>query len=106
MRRGLPARGAAPSLTGIAAFEAGARLESLIELLLDAATREIRIRRLGQALSHTSRQLHTLEQRIAPELAARIARARRVLEEREREEHGRRKQLARSRGRKATARTP
>jgi vacuolar-type H+-ATPase subunit D/Vma8 len=55
------------------------------------------IRRLGHALSHTSRQLNTLEQRVAPDLSAQITRTRRILEEREREEHARVKQLLRGR---------
>jgi len=97
VRRGLPARGTAPALTGPAAAEATDRLEALIELLLDAASREMLIRRLGHALSHTSRQLNTLELRVAPDLASQIARTRRILEEREREEHARVKQLLRSR---------
>jgi V/A-type H+-transporting ATPase subunit D len=95
--RGLPARGTAPALTGPAVAEATERLEALIELLLDAASREMLIRRLGHALSHTSRQLNTLELRVAPDLASQIARTRRILEEREREEHARVKQLLRAR---------
>jgi V/A-type H+-transporting ATPase subunit D len=97
IRRGLPARGTAPSLTGPAAVEATDRLEGLIELLLDAASREMLIRRLGRALSHTSRQVNTLELRVAPDLVEQIARTRRTLEEREREEHARVKQLLRAR---------
>ena len=97
VRRGLPARGTAPALMGPAGVEAAERLEALIELLLDAASREMLIRRLGHALSHTSRQLNTLEQRVAPDLSAQITRTRRILEEREREEHARVKQLLRGR---------
>jgi V/A-type H+-transporting ATPase subunit D len=95
--RSLPARGTAPALTGPAAAEAAGRLEVLIELLLDAASREMLIRRLGHALAHTSRQLNTLELRVAPELGEQIARTRRILEEREREEHARVKHLMRDR---------
>jgi len=98
VRRSLPARGTAPALTGPATTEAAERLEAMIELLLNAASREMLIRRLGRALSRTSRQLNTLEQRVAPDLFAQIARTRRILEEREREEHGRVKLLLRSRG--------
>lgn len=87
VRRGLPARGAAPGLSGPAAVEAAEQFEALVELLLDAASRELLLRRLADALSRTSRQLNTLEQRVAPRLEERISRTRRVLEEREREEH-------------------
>lgn len=97
--RGMPARGTAPPLTGPATAAAAEEAEALIELLLDAASREMLIRRLGAALSRTSRQLHTLEQRVSPDLEGQIARTRRVLEEREREEHGRVRHLMRARRR-------
>lgn len=100
VRRSLPARGTAPGSTGPAAARAAEEFEELVALLLDAASRETMIRRLGEALSRTSRQLNTLEQRVAPRLEEQITATRRVLEEREREEHGRIKHLLRRRGRR------
>lgn len=97
VRRSLPARGTSPASTGPAAAAAADEFESMAELLLDAASRETLIRRLGRALADTSRQLNTLEQRLAPELEERIGRIRRVLDEREREEHTRVKHLLRRR---------
>lgn len=97
VRRSLPARGTTPAGTGPAAVAAADEFEALVELLLDAAGREALIRRLGRALSRTSRQLNTLEQRVAPELEAEVATTSRVLEEREREEHDRIKHLLRKR---------
>lgn len=93
LSRTLGARGTAPGLTGPAAAAATAEFEQLAELLLDAAPREMLIRRLGEALSQTSRQVHTLEQRVAPGLVSGMAAVRRTLEEREREEHLRLKHL-------------
>jgi vacuolar-type H+-ATPase subunit D/Vma8 len=87
LRRAPEARGIAPASAGPAVQETAARFEALAELLLDAAAREQRIRRVGEALANTTRHLRTLEQRLAPRLEARIARVRRTLEEREREEH-------------------
>jgi vacuolar-type H+-ATPase subunit D/Vma8 len=55
------------------------------------------IRRLGEALSQTSRQVNTLERRIAPELRSDMVGVRRVLDEREREERLRLKHLLRHR---------
>jgi vacuolar-type H+-ATPase subunit D/Vma8 len=72
-----------------------AEFEHLTELLLDAAPREMLIRRLGEALSQTSRQVNTLERRVAPELRQQMKGVRRALEEREREEQLRRKHLIR-----------
>ncbi|HVV83905.1 MAG TPA: V-type ATP synthase subunit D [Kofleriaceae bacterium] len=96
--RGLSARGTAPAATPPTMFEAANRFERLAAELLDAATRELHVRSLGDALARTSRQLHTLEQRVAPALRDRIASVARALDEREREEHTRLRQLRRRRG--------
>jgi len=93
--RGLAARATAPGVAGPAQVEAANRFERLGALLLAALTRETQVRALGAALSRTSRQLHTLEQRVAPELAARVARVARALDERDREEHNRLRRLRR-----------
>lgn len=87
--RTLDARGTDPALTGPAAASAASRFEHLAELLVEAAPREQRVRRLGDAVHHTTRQLRTLEQRVAPRLEAQITRVRRLLEEREREDRSR-----------------
>lgn len=86
LARTLAARGTAPGLTGPAAAAATVEFERLADLLLDAAPREMLIRRLGEALAHTSRQVHTLERRLAPALRAQVLSVRRTLDEREREE--------------------
>lgn len=84
--RTLDARGLAPAITGPATSAAAEHFEALAELLIEAAPREQRIRRLGQALADTTRRLRTLEQRIVPRLEAQIGAVRDALEEREREE--------------------
>jgi len=95
--RGLAARATAPVPTGPALFEAANRFERFAADLLAATARELEVRSLGQALSRTSRQLHTLEQRVAPDLRDRVAQVARSLDEREREEHTRLRQLRRRR---------
>ncbi len=85
--RTLPARGMAPAGAGPATVEAAGRFEALADLLLEAAPREMLLRRLGDALARTSRQVNVLERRLAPALASQIATVRRALEEREREAH-------------------
>jgi vacuolar-type H+-ATPase subunit D/Vma8 len=60
---------------------------------IDAAPQEHAIRRLGHALSRTTRLVNTLEQRVAVRLTADLAEIRRTLTEREREEHLRIKHL-------------
>ncbi len=97
VRRTLEARGQAPPLTGPAAAAAATEFEHLVELLLDAASTELLLRRLAEALLRTSRQVNTLENRVAPGLSAEIHRVRALLEEREREDHSRLKHLLRLR---------
>lgn len=105
LARTVAARGTAPGPTGLAAAGSAAEFERLGELLLDAATREMLIRRLGDALAQASRQVHTLERRVAPVLVGNVVSVRRTLEEREREEHLRLKHLSRRRaGRRSDAR--
>jgi V/A-type H+/Na+-transporting ATPase subunit D len=87
MRRTLDARGTAPGSTGPAAAEAATRFEKLADLLLDAASREMRVARLATAVAQTSQQLHVLEQRLETALRHEVVTIRRTLEEREREEH-------------------
>jgi V/A-type H+-transporting ATPase subunit D len=99
LARTLPARGTAPGPTGPAAATAAARFEALVELLLEAAPREMLLRRLGEALSQTSRQVNTLEQRLAPGLEGQMSRVRGALDEREREERLRLRHLLRCRER-------
>lgn len=88
------ARGTAPSLTGPAAAGAADHFERLADLLLDAAPREQRVRRLGDAVARSTRQMRTLEQRVVPDLLSQIATVRRQLEEREREDRLRLKHLS------------
>ena len=87
--RDLESRDTAPGATGLALFEAANHFETLLRLLLDAVTRESHVRALGTALSRTARQLHTLEQRVAPELSARVAQVTAALDERAREDQTR-----------------
>lgn len=86
LARTLGARGSAPGSTGPAAAGAALAFERLADLLLDAAPREMLIRRLGDAVARASRQVNTLERRLAPSLAEAVVVLRRALEEREREE--------------------
>lgn len=96
-RRSLAARELDPASCGPAAAEAAEAWETLVDLLLDAAPREHRVRTLGEQLQHTSRQVHVLEQQLAPQLQGRVTAVTRVLEEREREEHDRLRLLLRRR---------
>jgi len=93
--RGLSARATAPGPLGPAQFEAANKFEELLGKLLEAVPREAAVRALGAALAHTTRQLHTLEQRVAPPLERRITATSRALDERDREDHTRLRHLRR-----------
>lgn len=97
IQRSLAARGTPPGSTGTAPVTTATEFEVLIELLLDAANRETLLRRLGEAVSRTSRQVNSLERRVGPDLDHRITLIRRALDEREREEHLRLSRLQRQR---------
>jgi V/A-type H+-transporting ATPase subunit D len=101
MARTAEARGVPPASTSGAAVQATTAFEELAEALLEAANREALLRRLGDALARTSRQVNTLERRLQPSLLSDLTTIRQTLEEREREEHLRLERLLRSRGRQA-----
>jgi H(+)-transporting ATP synthase subunit D len=95
--RTLGARGTTPDGIGLRTTRATTAFEHLTELLLDAAPQEMLLRRVGEALARTSRQVHTIERRVAPQLERDIARVRQILDEREREERLRLSNLLRKR---------
>jgi vacuolar-type H+-ATPase subunit D/Vma8 len=97
------ARATAPAAIGLATMAAAKEFEVLADLLLEAAPREMLLQRLGGALAQTSRQVNTLERRIAPELKSRVAAILRTLEEREREEHSRLRHIKAGRARQASS---
>ncbi len=98
LSRSLDQRALSAGLTGPAVLEAARRYEALGDLLVEAAPREQRVRRLGDAVALTTRHLRTLEQRVAPRLARQVATVRRALDEREREERLRLRHVQRRRG--------
>jgi V/A-type H+-transporting ATPase subunit D len=87
LERTLEARGTAPGPTPAATVDAAAAFETLSQLLVEAAPREMLLRRLGQEVARTSRQVRALERRVEPALASAVASMTSLLDEREREEH-------------------
>ena len=87
LERSLEARGTVPGPTPAATVEAAAAFETFTQLLVEAAPREMLLRRLGQAVAQTSRQVRALERRVEPALASAVASMTSLLDEREREEH-------------------
>lgn len=77
--------------------EAAARFEAELEVVLDLAARELRLRRLVDEIAKTTRRLNALDHVVVPELEAETRRIRAVLDERERQDRFR---LARATSRK------
>ena len=101
VRRVAAERGTRVGAAGPAATAAAHEFEHLTTLLLDAASREILIRRLAEALADTSRRVNLLERRVEPRVRHDAARIRSILEEREREDQLRYRRLARGPGDRA-----
>lgn len=93
VRRPAATRGFLPGPSGPAAVATAEAFEQLTQLLLDATSRELRIRRLAHALAETSRRVNLLERRVGPSLANELSRIASTLEEREREEQLRYRRL-------------
>jgi H(+)-transporting ATP synthase subunit D len=93
VRRAADDRGMAVGSAGPATAATAEAFERLTELLLDAASRELLIRRLARALAETSRRVNLLERRVAPRLENELGRIAFTLEEREREEQLRTRRL-------------
>ena len=98
VRRTLEARGTTAASAGPELTAAADAYESLADLLIAAAPRELRVARLADAVASTSRQLRLLRERVEPRLISQIATVAHTLEEREREEHLRLKHLQRRLG--------
>lgn len=93
VKRTVEARGTPPGSTGMTVVGAADGMETLVDMVLAAASAEQLLRRLGEALLQTSRQVNTLEQRVTPDLRAMVKRVSSALDEREREERVRLQRL-------------
>ncbi len=89
IRRTLGARDTTAAAVGPAAARTADEFEQLVELVLESLPKEQLVRRLGVALSKTTRQVNTLQLRVEPALTAELHALRGMLEERERDERSR-----------------
>jgi V/A-type H+-transporting ATPase subunit D len=95
LERTLEARGTHPGPTSAATVEAAEAFETFVQLLLEAAPRDMLLRTLGRSVAQTSRQVRALERRVEPALASAVAHMTSLLDEREREEHVRLRRFVR-----------
>ena len=101
LERTMEGRGTAPGPTSAVMIEAAEAFETFAQLLLEAAPREMLLRRLGRAVAQTSRQVRALERRVEPALETSVVTMTNLLDEREREEHLRLRHFVRRRGARA-----
>lgn len=80
-RRGYGLAESSPRIDG-----AAAAFETEIELLIEQATRELRVRRLVTEIARTTRRVNALENIVIPDLTSSAAHIASVLDERERED--------------------
>ncbi|MBI5788482.1 MAG: V-type ATP synthase subunit D [Candidatus Schekmanbacteria bacterium] len=95
-RRELLGRGY--SITGVSARVdmAGENFEEILNQLLDIASVEVHLKRLGQEIKKTSRRVNALEQTLVPRLTSQTRFIKNALEERAREDTFRLKHIKKS----------
>jgi V/A-type H+-transporting ATPase subunit D len=94
--RGFDAEGA-----GWAVNRTADRFEAVLDLILETATTEVRIKRLAEEINKAGRRINALEGRILPLLRSAEKKLHETLEEAERDEHQRLRRLKRIRKRAA-----
>ncbi len=92
--RSLLARGYSLAATTPRIDEAAERFEAEVDLVLQVAAGEVRLRRLAAEIAATTRRVNALEHVVIPRLISSRNRIQRILEEREREDHFRLKRVA------------
>ena len=96
LRRGLLERGY--SITGVSAHvdSVAEKFEAILNVILDIASVEVHLKRLGQEIKKTSRRVNALEQNLIPKLGMHVNYIKNALEERAREDTCRLKLLKKS----------
>ncbi len=74
--------------------------ESQLELVLEVAASELRLRRLAEEIGKSTRRVNALEYAVIPRLIADRVRIQSVLEERERQDHFRLKRVKQRKARR------
>lgn len=93
LRRKMSERGYSPLTVSTRIDFAAERFERAVEVLLELAPMEIRLKKLGEEIKKTVRRVNALEQKVIPDLQVQVRFIRQVLEDREREDKFRLKKL-------------
>ena len=92
-RRHASARGYALAGTSARVNTAARKYEELVSMIIEMASTQIRVKRLGDEIRKTTRRVNALEQAIIPRAGSQVRYIRQALEEREREDTFRLKRL-------------
>ncbi len=92
--RAATGRGYGLAGTGARIDEVAVRFERVLELTLEVAAQELRLRRLAAELRQVSRRVGAIDHVVVPRLCAELRRIAAALDEREREEQFRLRRLA------------
>lgn len=103
LRRSLTARGYSLGGTSPRIDVVAERFERELELALEVAARELRVRELGREIANVTRRVNALEHRLIPALHDEAARIESILDERERQDHFRLKRMKVQRSRRGEA---
>jgi V/A-type H+-transporting ATPase subunit D len=86
VRRSLMERGYDPANVSARTVESAEHFEEVVSLLLDVATTELALRKVGDEIRRTTRRVNALEQVVIPRIQGEIRYIRDVLEQRARED--------------------
>lgn len=86
LKRSVDARGISPIFESHRAIEVADRFEDILNSIVSVASREVKLKRLGNEIKTTTRKINALEEILIPSLLKKIKHIKRVLEERERED--------------------
>jgi V/A-type H+/Na+-transporting ATPase subunit D len=103
VRRSLLARGADPIAVTARTVESADRFEDVVAAMLEVASTEVTLRKIGEEIKKTTRRVNALEQVVIPRIRAEIRYIRDVLEQRAREDVFRLKRIKKKLEAKAKA---
>lgn len=98
LKRDAFGRGYSPASASARSLEASSLFEEVLDLLVEVAGSETRIKKLGSEIKKTTRRVNALEQVVIPRVIREIGYIKSVLEQREREDIFRLKMIKRKSG--------
>jgi len=86
IRRTFLERGLSPTAVSVRTLESAEAFEEVLDAILEVASTELRLRKIGEEIKKTTRRVNALEQIVIPRIRAEIRYINDVLEQRARED--------------------